>query len=631
MRGCGWGMVYVSGRSLMVLVGAAMFVLSVLGGSVAFGRQRASRRGRQVLRSTYVVSAEYKGTYHFEDHQSFQGEKYDAVETFKWDAVGALTVRGDTGAVLGSRFTLTASGRLYLNSSNGGKPIIEDCTFKRAAGRSAEVDGRDRQHRAARVGSSDQRGQADRLRGRLPDARHGRPPGERGRQERQLQHGHGRLDSAQQHRSRRDGRHRAGPGAEQPLAPGLRLAGLAGVARPQAHTTGRRRADRQQRERDRGTIRARCLDPRRARGMPGPTTPAKPPAKKPCTPISGNPTPLNQVTASEYLRKLASWIERYGNGLQARIPYLPPDWQKFAKDELITSAASGSGHLRFGDGGGGLPPPPPPPDPPGPDDSVEDVEVPSSPDVVNAQSPGRPSSPYSTTTTLTQAGIAALRSGKPLTVTLKGVFRLKGKPPITATTTITFKGRRIAATPTISSVTFGGDVQNPSIVIHGTNLGGKPAPNPAGSPSNQPLCPVTIQGNAGLDYGTSLYLDDTTGNWAAGRYRPSASELDCIGLIVTKFTATEVDFRLGSGYQQVYPKLRSSPRATPSKSPSTAPPRPSTSNTAPPSPAEPLDCQQPLRCGNPTLGRFDSGAAPLSRFWRVHADCRLVELPDRGA
>ena len=29
---------------------------------------------------------------------------------------------------------------------------------------------------------------------------------------------------------------------------------------------------------------------------------------------------------------------------------------------------------------------------------------------------------------------------------------------------------------------------------------------------------------------------------------------------------------------------------------------------------------KPVRCGNPTLGRFDSGAAPSSRFWRVRAD-----------
>ena len=113
------------------------------------------------------------------------------------------------------------------------------------------------------------------------------------------------------------------------------------------------------------------------------------------------------------------------------------------------------------------------------------------------------------------------------------------------------------AARTISSVTFGGSPRAPSIVVRGQNLGAQPAPNPSGSPSNQPpLCPVTIQGNAGLDYGTSLYLNNTTANWAAGRYRPSSNELDCIGLIVTKFTPTEVDYRLGSAYQQFSPKYQ---------------------------------------------------------------------------
>ena len=65
-----------------------------------------------------------------------------------------------------------------------------------------------------------------------------------------------------------------------------------------------------------------------------------------------------------------------------------------------------------------------------------------------------------------------------------------------------------------------------------------------------------IKGNAGLDYGTSLYLNDNTGNFAAGRYRPTLNELDCIGLIVTKFTPTEIDFRPGSGYQQFSPKYQ---------------------------------------------------------------------------
>jgi hypothetical protein len=34
---------------------------------------------------------------------------------------------------------------------------------------------------------------------------------------------------------------------------------------------------------------------------------------------------------------------------------------------------------------------------------------------------------------------------------------------------------------------------------------------------------------------------------------------------------------------------------------------------------------KPVRCGNPTLGRFDSGAAPLGRFWRVYGEMDLFE------
>jgi len=39
----------------------------------------------------------------------------------------------------------------------------------------------------------------------------------------------------------------------------------------------------------------------------------------------------------------------------------------------------------------------------------------------------------------------------------------------------------------------------------------------------------------------------------------------------------------------------------------------------------PSGSSKPVRCGNPTLGRFDSGAAPLSHFWRGHADCGRLE------
>jgi hypothetical protein len=65
-----------------------------------------------------------------------------------------------------------------------------------------------------------------------------------------------------------------------------------------------------------------------------------------------------------------------------------------------------------------------------------------------------------------------------------------------------------------------------------------------------------IKGNAGRDYGTSLYVVDASQHFAAGRYRPEADELDCIGLIVTTFTPTDIEFRPGSAYQQFYPKYQ---------------------------------------------------------------------------
>ena len=80
-----------------------------------------------------------------------------------------------------------------------------------------------------------------------------------------------------------------------------------------------------------------------------------------------------------------------------------------------------------------------------------------------------------------------------------------------------------------------------------------PAANPLGSPSNKPLCPRTINANAGLDFGTRFYLTafaDGKLKYTAGRYRPRVNELDCIGLIVLSHSTTRVQFGLGAAYNQ---------------------------------------------------------------------------------
>ena len=123
-------------------------------------------------------------------------------------------------------------------------------------------------------------------------------------------------------------------------------------------------------------------------------------------------------------------------------------------------------------------------------------------------------------------------------------------------------GSRASASITALSVT--GGPSNPIFTISGSGLS-IPRPNPKTSPSNQPLCPLSISGNAGLNYGTSFYMtawqaqtnDVNNLLYAAGRYRPGLNELDCIGIVVTTHSATRVTFTLGHAYAQYY---RSKPR-----------------------------------------------------------------------
>ena len=110
----------------------------------------------------------------------------------------------------------------------------------------------------------------------------------------------------------------------------------------------------------------------------------------------------------------------------------------------------------------------------------------------------------------------------------------------------------------ITSVVFSGAPAKPIVTLFGKGLS-IPPPKPPVSPSNQPLCPKVIHGNAGFDYGTRFYVIAFANGklkLAAGRYRPSANELDCIGLIVLSQSATKVRFRFGAAYREfAYPPL----------------------------------------------------------------------------
>ena len=116
-----------------------------------------------------------------------------------------------------------------------------------------------------------------------------------------------------------------------------------------------------------------------------------------------------------------------------------------------------------------------------------------------------------------------------------------------------------ASTASITAVKVSGSSSHPMFTVMGRGLS-VPKPNPAKSPSGQPLCPVQISGNAGLDYGNQFFVimwdaqpqDGNTQLYAAGRYRPTLNELDCIGIVVLKHTAGLITFTLGHGYQQYY-------------------------------------------------------------------------------
>lgn len=119
--------------------------------------------------------------------------------------------------------------------------------------------------------------------------------------------------------------------------------------------------------------------------------------------------------------------------------------------------------------------------------------------------------------------------------------------------------RTHAAGASITSLTVSGSSTRPVFTIRGHGLV-LPKPAPAVSPSNQPLCPLTISGNAGYDYGTQFGLlawaaqpaDTNALLYAAGRYRPSLNELDCIGIVVLTHSQEKVSFTFGHAYRQYY-------------------------------------------------------------------------------
>ena len=93
--------------------------------------------------------------------------------------------------------------------------------------------------------------------------------------------------------------------------------------------------------------------------------------------------------------------------------------------------------------------------------------------------------------------------------------------------------------PSISSVTLTGTAANPTVTVSGSNFGSNP---PTGTPE------TCQSGDTGDDYGSAgLILQDTTESWGAGQSG------DCIGLLLTSWSNTQVVFTVGNEYAHYGP------------------------------------------------------------------------------
>lgn len=87
-------------------------------------------------------------------------------------------------------------------------------------------------------------------------------------------------------------------------------------------------------------------------------------------------------------------------------------------------------------------------------------------------------------------------------------------------------------TPSITNVAFSGSVTAPAVTVSGSNFGPYP-----------PFGQVAGCGTSGENYGSNgLNFDDSSSGWEAGQ------DGDCIGLVLSSWSASSVTYTFGSGY-----------------------------------------------------------------------------------
>jgi hypothetical protein len=126
------------------------------------------------------------------------------------------------------------------------------------------------------------------------------------------------------------------------------------------------------------------------------------------------------------------------------------------------------------------------------------------------------------------------------------------------------------ATASVTSVKFSGTATHPTVTISGSGFGHKPVGKPWFDPGRAgkrfgSLCykqPQVGNKNDGRDYGPiNLGVNWVSGtkSESAGIYSPG-HYLDCIGLVIKKYTATKIVVSLGSQYA-LYGKMAGGDKA----------------------------------------------------------------------
>jgi hypothetical protein len=122
-----------------------------------------------------------------------------------------------------------------------------------------------------------------------------------------------------------------------------------------------------------------------------------------------------------------------------------------------------------------------------------------------------------------------------------------------------------ASTIKVTAVIFSGSSTSPTLTIHGSGFGKEPSASPSGPPYRyQPGCtsqPPIGNKNDGHDYGAQALWIGWDHVQAGAYVKGPGGYLDCVGLIIKKYSATEIIISPGCQYGY-YSKLTSGSSVT---------------------------------------------------------------------